>query len=90
MDRTVDPASKGFCSALAIHLGPFLGRSLCRRHTWKLQDVPDVNGEDLSDCDPYHGSVAEVEEEDVGHEEGERQPPDVGSVRPRALAHGPV
>ena len=56
----------------------------------KLIDLPDVNGKYLCDGDPDHGAVAEVEEEDVGHEEGERQPPDVGGVRPRALRHGPV
>ena len=47
-------------------------------------------GEYLGHRDPDHGPVAEVEEEDVGHEEGERQPPDVGRVRPRALRHRPV
>ena len=38
-----------------------------------------MDGEDLGDGDPDHGAVSEVEEEDVGHEEGERQPPDVRS-----------
>ena len=49
-----------------------------------------MNGKYLGDCDPDHGAVAEVEEEDVRHEEGERQPTDVGSVHVGALRHGPM
>ena len=52
-----------------------------------LVTVPDMDGEDLGDGDPDHGPVSEVEEEDVGHEEGERQPPDVRSMSPRALGY---
>ena len=52
-----------------------------------LVTVPDMDGEDLGHGDPDHGAVSEVEEEDVGHEEGEREPPDVRSVSPRALGY---
>ena len=56
----------------------------------RYKDIPDVNGKYLGDGDPDHGPVAEVEEEDVRHEQGERQPTDVGSVHVGTIRHGPA